>query len=355
MTKKILLLSTPVGAIGSGLGGGVELTLQNLAQEMQDRGYDLKVVAPKKSHLPGIEVIEIEGNLQIPAQTQSRTAPAILPTNSVLANMWEYARKVQFEYDLLVNFAFDWLPFYLTSFFNVPIAHFISMGSMSESLDLIISKVAQKFPKTLAVCTQSQANTFPFPESFRCLGMGCGIDLSLYEFCAQPGQSLAWVGRIAPEKALEDAVAASQITGIPLRIFGKIQDDHYWQQISRDYPQAPLEYVGFLSTDRLQKELGKSQALLMTPRWVEAFGNVVIEALACGVPVISYARGGPTEIVKEGKTGFLVQPDSIEGLVAAIKRIPDIDRFACRQQAENEYSLKVWGDKFEVWFEDILG
>ncbi len=349
--KKLLFLSTPVGPLGSGLGGGVELTLQNLAQEMQRRGYEIKVVAPQHSHLPDIEIEEIEGIIQTPAQTQTRSIPAMLPANSVLANMWEYARKVQKEYDLLVNFAFDWLPFYLTPFFQVPIAHFISMGSMSETLDQIMSQVADNFPGTLGVYTHSQAATFPFSNSCRCLGSG--IDLSLYQFCDQPSHSLAWLGRVAPEKALEDAVAAAQITAIPLRIFGKIQDEDYWQQICDNYPQAPIEYVGFLSTIELQKELRLCQALLMTPRWVEAFGNVAIEALACGVPVIAYARGGPAEIVRDGKTGFLVQPDSVEGLVTAIKDISAIDRFACRQQAEAEYSLEVWGDRFEAWFQDL--
>lgn len=83
-----------------------------------------------------------------------------------------------------------------------------------------------------------------------------------------------------------------------------MQDEAYWQQICRDFPDAPIEYVGFLNTEELQQELGKCRALLMTPRWLEAFGNVAIEALACGVPVIAYARGGPAEIIKDGKTGF---------------------------------------------------
>jgi UDP-glucose:tetrahydrobiopterin glucosyltransferase len=92
----------------------------------------------------------------------------------------------------------------------------------------------------------------------------------------------------------------------------------------------------------------------MTPRWVEAFGNVAIEALACGVPVIAYARGGPAEIVKDGETGFLVKPDSVTGLIEAINRIDEIKRDRCRQQAESEYSLTALGDRFEVWFTKIL-
>jgi len=349
---KLLFLSTSVGPLGSGIGGGVELTLANLALEMLLRGNKVKVVAPVDSVWGDIPMEEIEGNCQIPAQTQGRNVPIEMPENSVLAKMWEYARTVQFDYDLIVNFAFDWLPFYLTPFFQCKIAHFISMGSMSVALDEIMAQVAQNFPGTLGVYTKTQAETFPFASS--CKILGSGIDLSVYQVGYQPENILAWLGRIAPEKALEDAVAASKITGIPLRIFGKMQDQDYWNNICENYPDAPIEYVGFLNTENLQKELRKCRGLLMTPRWVEAFGNVAIEALACGVPVIAYARGGPAEIVRDGETGFLVQPDSVKGLVEAIKRLDEIDRKKCRQQAEKEYSLEALGDRFEVWFRDIL-
>ena len=349
---KILFLSTSVGSLGSGQGGGVELTVQNLAQELLRRGHKLEVVAPEGSFLTNIRVTAIAGNLQIPVQTQSRDVSICLPDNSVLANMWDYARKVQHKYDLLVNFAFDWLPFYLTPFFDTTIAHFISMGSMTVASDRIMNQVIQQYPGTFGVYTQSQADTFPFADN--CEILSSAIDLSLYQYNDTPEASLAWLGRIAPEKALEDAVAAVNITGTPLKIFGKIQDQDYWEQICRDFPDAPIEYQGFLTTVELQQALGKCRALLMTPRWIEAFGNVAIEALACGVPIIAYHRGGPSEIVKHGKTGWLVEPDSVTGLVEAINKIDRINRQLCRQQAESEYSLAALGDRFETWFNKLI-
>lgn len=349
---KLLFVSTPVGPLGSGEGGGVELSLLNIAREMQQRGYKIRVVAPAESKLPGISLQTIEGNLQIPAQTQERNVPIVLPDNSVLANMWEYVRSVEDEWDLIVNFAFDWLPFYLTPFLRKPIAHFISMGSMTDALDRIMERIAINFPQTIGVYTKSQAATFPFANL--CQILDSGIDLSLYQFSARSEDYLAWLGRISPEKALEDATEAAQITGLPLKVFGKMQDRDYWEKIRRDFPDALLEYGGFLPTEELQNELRYCRALLMTPRWVEAFGNVAIEALACGVPVIAYRRGGPAEIVRDGETGFLVEPDSVTGLVAAIKRLDKIDRHRCRQQAEEKYSLQALGDRFEAWFNKIL-
>ena len=345
-------MSTPVGALGTGQGGGVELTVQNIAQELQKREHQLEVVAPEGSFLTGVPVTGIAGNAQIAVQTQTRDVPIILPENSTLGNMWEYARQVQDKYDLIVNFAFDWLPFYLTPFFSTPIAHFISMGSMTKAADEIMERMAKLHPDRIGVYTKSQAETFAFADV--CEILSSAIDLDLYDFSETSGESVAWLGRIAPEKALEDAVAAANITKVPLKIYGKIQDQEYWQKIQADFPEAPIEYVGFLNTNDLQKELGQARALLMTPRWIEAFGNVAIEALACGVPVIAYRRGGPSEIVRDGKTGFLVEPDSIPGLVTAIKNIDSLSRSACRQQAETEYSLTALGDRFEIWFNKIL-
>jgi len=349
---KILLLSTSVGQLGSGLGGGVELTVLNIAKELHRRGHKIAVVAPIGSVLESIPVIEIMGDLQVTAQTQDYNSPIVMPADAVLANMWEYARKVQDEWDVIVNFAYDWLPFYLTPFFRTPIAHFISMGSLSRSLDRIAGQTAAQFPGTIGVYTVSQAETFAFAKE--CQLLGSGIDLSLYEFCSQPQPKLAWLGRIAPEKGLEDAVAAAKITGISLKIMGKMQDEDYWQKICADWPEAPVEYLGFLTTTQMQEQVRQCRALLMTPRWVEAFGNVAIEALACGVPVIAYKRGGPAEIVREGLTGFLVEPDSVNGLIGAIACLDQIDRSACRRQAEVEYSLGALGDRFEHWFKSIL-
>lgn len=349
---QLLFVSTPVGALGSGVGGGVELTLKNFAEELQRRGHGIKIVAPVGSNTGNIPLKEIEGSLQTAAQTQGRETPIILPENSVLEKMWDYARTVQDRFDLIVNFAYDWLPFYLTPFFSSPIAHFVSMGSLTRAMDRAIAETWSVFPETLAFYTRTQAETFPNISDPRCLGSA--IALQQYQFCPQPKNALAWVARISPEKALEDAVMAAQKTGIPLQIFGKIDRPSYWQDIQEKYPDAPIEYKGFLPTEELQEQLGKCRALLMTPRWIEAFGNVAIESLACGVPIIAYQRGGPMEIVRESITGFLVEPDSVEGLIAAIERIDECDRHACRQQAETEYSLQALGDRVEAWFYDIV-
>jgi UDP-glucose:tetrahydrobiopterin glucosyltransferase len=356
MNKKnyrLLFLSTPVGALGSGIGGGVELTIQNAAKALIAKGHTVEIVAPEGSVTDVTKLTQIAGNSQISAQTQVGADLVVLPQNSVLENMWSYAREVQDQFDLIFNFAYDWLPLYLTPFFHCPIAHWISMSSLSPVMDAMVSKTAKLCPKAIAVNTRACADTFS--DGDRLMIMGKGIDVSQYNFVAKPEKpSLAWVGRISPEKGLEDAAETAQVTGLPLRVFGLIQDQAYWQQIQKDFPKAEIHYEGFLSTHDLQQKLGQSSALLMTPRWVEAFGNAAIEAFACGVPVISYRSGGLTEIVRHGKTGFLVDMGNVSGLIEAVSKLETIDRLACRQQLEAEYSLEVWGDRLEKWFEQLI-
>ncbi|MEN9217614.1 MAG: glycosyltransferase [Gloeomargarita sp. DG_2_bins_126] len=343
----ILCVSTPVGALGSGLGGGVELTLANLVTVLQQQGQRVTVVAPAGSVLPGVELIQVAGVLQPIAQNQDRRAPITLPVGNVLSRMWQ-AVQAQ-PWDLAVNLAYDWLPLYLTPFFDRPVLHLISMGSLLDYLDEILAQVCATSPQRVAMHTRAQAMTFGETIARQVTILGNGLDVRQYEFCADPQPVLGWVGRIAPEKGLPDALAVARQTGYPLRIMGKISDPHYWQDICRQFPEAPDYYQGFLSTHELQKRLGSCLALLVTPHWVEAFGNVVMEALACGVPVLSYALGGPAELVRAGETGWLVPPGDVAGLAAAVAQVGQIDRRRCRQVAEQEFSLTAWGERVATW------
>lgn len=362
---RLLLLSTPVAPLGSGLGGGVELTITNLTQVLVHRGHSVSIAAPQRSCLPAtvrgsVELIQVPGNCQPTAQNQARSAPIVV--SDALANAWAIAQQQQHNYDLLVNFSYDWLPFYLTPFFRTPVAHFVTMGSLNDALDSEIAQLDQRCPGVLGAYTRSQANTFASSKAAPPIEweiLGSAVDISQYEYCPESTAELAWVGRISPEKGLEDAIAAAIQSKRTLNIFGKLENPGYWEQIQLQIEQAAscgitIRYCGFLPTAQLQKALGQCQALLVTPRWLEAFGMVVIEALACGVPVIAYRSGGPAEIILSGETGYLVEPGDVGSLVRAIAKIEQIDRARCRELAEAMYSLEAWGIRFEKWFYQIV-
>jgi len=182
----------------------------------------------------------------------------------------------------------------------------------------------------------------------------CGIDLSQYDFVETPHDNACWVGRISPEKGLEDCAALAQRLKLPIQVLGRMQDVDYWYRVRRAFPEAPLKYRGFFPTQEMQAIVGQCRALLMTPKWVESFGVVVVEALACGVPVITYRRGGPAEVIVDGHTGFVVDPDDVDHLQVALSKIDQLKRRQCRQLAETKYSLTAMTQSFLDWMTQVI-
>ena len=353
--QRILIMSTPVGPLGSGVGGGVELTLHSLVLGLTERGHVVQVVAPSDSLHVGVRVHQIDGALQIPSQTAGREAPIEMPADSVLGAMWDWARMHQHEFDVILNLAYDWLPLYLTPFFTTPIAHLVSMGSLNEAMDQALLTLLDQRPGSAAVHSRAQADTFPgLAHRFTVLGNGIVVERYDMHVVADRPAYLGFVGRISPEKGIADVFAVSAATGMPVRAWGLMQDPECWAEAQRLHPTAHVSYEGFLPTDAMQAAIGGCTALLMTPKWVEAFGNVAIEAMACGVPVIAYRRGGPTEIITDGVTGFLVPPDDIGALVAAVAHVESLDRIRCRQRVDEEFSTQAMAARVERWLEAVI-
>jgi len=165
---------------------------------------------------------------------------------------------------------------------------------------------------------------------------------------------LAWVGRVAPEKGLEDAVYVANQLGEKLKVWGFIEDEMYASKIEKSFPQGAIDWMGFLSTDELQKELGKCRGLLNTPKWNEAYGNVIVEALACGVPVVAYKRGGPSEIIQHGQTGYLVDPDDKKNMLSYVEIIEKIKRQKCREWVEKNASAEIFANKVVNWLNKVM-
>jgi UDP-glucose:tetrahydrobiopterin glucosyltransferase len=353
-TKRILIASTPVGPLGSGIGGGVELTLHSLVLGLSARGHQVEVVAPAGSLHVGARVHQIPGAPQVSSQTEGRDASISMPPNSVLAAMWAWVRDHQDDYDVVLNLAYDWLPMYLTPFLRVPVAHLVSMASLNEAMDAAIAELVQHRPLSAAVHSRAQADTFPaVADDLHVVGNGIAVErYDVHVTADEPGH-LGFIGRISPEKGIDDVFAVSAATGMPVKAWGLMQDEQCWADAAAAHPRARVTYEGFLATDELQAAIGGCQAILMTPKWVEAFGNVAIEAMACGVPVIAYRRGGPGEIVIDGETGFLVEPDDVAAMVGAVGRLHEIDRLVCRQRVDEEYSTGALAERIDAWL-DLL-
>ena len=353
---RIVLISTPIGFLGSGRGGGVELTLNSLVSGLLKRGHSVDVVAPKDSKLfesnKKANLHFVEGIEQISWQHQDYNSPVSIPDNSLLVGMIEKGIDIGKEADIVLNLSYDWLPIWMTLNSKVPIAHIISMGSESAVICNLISKVFNKFPSNFAFHSKTQASDYPFVKNPNIVGNG--FELDNYIFQESNEGPLAWVGRVAPEKGLEDAAYVANKLGEKLNVWGIIQNDVYASKIEKSITPGIIEWKGFLETDKLQKELGKCRALLNTPKWNEAYGNVVVEALACGVPVIAYRRGGPSDIIQHGETGYLVNPDDKDSLIKYLKMVNKINRANCRKWVKNNASTNIFAYRVESWLNNVI-
>ncbi len=351
---RIAIASTPVGPLGSGIGGGVELTLHSLVYGLADRGHHVEVIAPAGSLHVGERVHQIPGALQTSSQTVGRDAPVELPASGVLAAMWDRIADIQGRFDVVVNMAYDWLPLYLTRFMEVPVVHLVSMGSLNDAMDQAINDVAVRYPGRLAAHSRAQAATFIDAAAFEIVGNGIVVERYNFRPAADQPPYLGFVGRISPEKGLDDVALLAERTGLAVRVWGMVQDPAYWQSVIDRHPEASLDYRGFLPTDELQADIGGCTAIVMTPKWVEAFGNVAIEAMATGVPVIAYDRGGPAEIVVDGENGLLVPVDDIVGLADAVGRVGHVDRAACRRSVQERHSTTAFAARIERWLCNVV-
>ena len=347
----LVLVSTPIGHLSSGRGGGVELTLISLLRGLAARGHRITLVAPNGSvapeNCPGLQLHTAGGSDQPSWQHAERKASVQVPVDGVLPRLWDLALSLGENSDAVINFSYDWLPLWLTPHAKPSLFHLVSMGSVSQAMDQVISQLAHWDQRRMSFHSQRQAEDFSLPNPPSIVGNG--FDLTRYQLQLNLDGPLGWAGRIAPEKGLEDAAAVAASLGETLLVWGLVEDHDYAQSVEAAVPPGTIDWRGFQPTHQLQKELGCCRALLNTPKWNEAYGNVVVEAMACGVPVVAYDRGGPGELIQNGITGWLVPPDDVEGLQMASSKADQIDRRACRLWVEQNASHTVFAQRVEDW------
>jgi glycosyltransferase involved in cell wall biosynthesis len=166
-----------------------------------------------------------------------------------------------------------------------------------------------------------------------------GLPDDLYRFHPEPGQYLAFLGRICPEKRVDRAIAIAKRAGIELKIAAKVDaaDEEYFETEIRHLLDDPLvDFVGEIGDGEKEAFLGGAAALLMPIGWPEPFGLVVIEAMACGTPVIAFPFGSMPELIEPGVNGALVQ--SVDEAVAEVEALAALDRRLCRRSFEQRFT-----------------
>jgi glycosyltransferase involved in cell wall biosynthesis len=176
-----------------------------------------------------------------------------------------------------------------------------------------------------------------------------GIRVEDSPFVPTPGRHLAFCGRICPEKRPDLAIEVACRVGLSLKIAAKVDDvdRQYFERDIRPLLDHPgIDFLGELDEVDKRQLLAEALALLFPIDWPEPFGLVMIEAMACGTPVITRPFGAAAEVVVDGRTGFIAE--SIEDLVSAVKRADTLDRTACRRHVEQRFSVSRMVDEYET-------
>lgn len=178
-----------------------------------------------------------------------------------------------------------------------------------------------------------------------------GIDIKKFKFNPQPEDYFVSAGRFVPEKGIDLAILVAKKTGIKLKLAGGPAKGKYWEEKIKPFLGKNIEYVGMIPYSKIPKFYGDAKGLLSPHRWREPFGLIFIETMACGTPVIAFNRGSAPEIIKDGKTGFLVK--NLNQMVKKIKEIEKIDRKECRKLVEEKFTVEKMVENYEKTFYEI--
>lgn len=189
-----------------------------------------------------------------------------------------------------------------------------------------------------------------------------GIDLKQYKFNPKPEDYFVWIARIDPYKGIENAIKAVEKANAKLLLAGRLDKyrEEYFKTKIKPHLSRKIKYVGELSQDQLSDFYGKAKGCLYPIEWEEPFGLIMAEAMACGTPVIGFDRGSVSEVVNDGKTGFVVPEfdkkgrKNIKGLVESIKKIDQIKREDCRKWTAEQFSYQKMTDNYEKLYYSLV-
>jgi glycosyltransferase involved in cell wall biosynthesis len=205
------------------------------------------------------------------------------------------------------------------------------------------------------VVSISNAQRIPLPWANWQATVYHGLPEDQFRFHSDGGDYLAFLGRISPEKGADRAIEIAKRVGMPLKIAAKVDrvDRRYFKRVVEPLlNDSRVEWVGEITDQEKNDFLGNAYALLFPIDWPEPFGLVMIEAMACGTPIIAHERGSVPEVMEHGVTGFVVR--DVDDAMKAVRRVAEVDRDGCRQVFKKRFTASRMADNYMEVYERMV-
>jgi glycosyltransferase involved in cell wall biosynthesis len=347
---KIAIMAPLVSAIREPQRGGSQAFVSDLARGLTGWGHDVHVYAATGSVIPGVEVIDTGVDPAALAGTLYRAfapggaAPGAPPAEASAAEAafaTAYATMRSTRYDVVHNHAFDAPAVQLATALSAPVVHTLHLppdGAVSAAL-----RQAERGgkPPAIAAVSAFQATAWrrvvrvdailpPYPPT------------AVIGWSGRAGSGALFAGRLSPEKGAAEAIDIARAAGLVISVYGDVYDPEYdREQIEPRRSLPGVRVHAGVPRTRLWDAMARAAVVVFPARWDEPFGMAAAEAQACGTPVVAFRRGGLSEVIMDGVTGFLVAPDDLHAAAEAVSKAAELSRPACREHAEDKLDLDL--------------
>ena len=317
--------------------GGIERIIEMLALEYVRKGHEVHLLITDGSKLQGCTVHGFGKEGFPPKKSDARKAIPVV---------WKFIWRHKNDFDLVHNFG---RLLYLLPILHHPVMKIMSYQREITSQNIKLFSTLRNQNLKFTGCSQNLINRVNIAGEWKTIYNSC--DFSKYDLTTKISTKapLVFLGRIEKIKGCHTAIKVAKATGHYLIIAGNIsslpeEKIYFENEIAPYIDNLQIKYVGAVNDVQKNELLGKSKALLMPIEWDEPFGIVMIEAMACGTPVIAFNRGSVNEVVEEGVTGLKV--NNLEEMIEAVKQIDDINRSKCRNHARVRFDVSVIANQY---------
>ena len=321
--------------------GGTERVVSYLTEELVRQGHEVTLFASGDSETKARLVAACGRSLRVDKHCQDQMGRHLVMLERV------FRRADEFD---IVHFHVDYLHYALSR--REPLTDVTTLHGRLDIPDLL--PLYQEF-RDMPVVSISDGQRDPLPWANWQATVYHGLLMEMYRFRGEPGRYLAFLGRVSPEKRVDRAIEIARQVGMPLKVAAKVDrvdKDDFDSIIVPLLRNSLVEFVGEIGDGEKDEFLGNAYALLFPIYWPEPFGLVIIEAMACGTPVIAYRGGSVSEVIEQGHTGFVVE--GLDDAIKDVRRVPELSRKRCREVFEQRFTATRMAHDYAQIFERLI-